>query len=200
MIKLSDTTKLSCKAFGLPSCTTCPIKGQICQVCYAHYGMARMENVHMVLKHNQDLIDIYSVTESANSIAQQLEGERYFRWFWSGDCYSEKMRQVVVETAKLTPHVKHWIATRTANSFKAKNIIVRRSSVKVNDETIKGLTSTVFTPEYKQTNKGIWECPGSCDGCRVCWESDSPVAYRFHGSGSARAILRKLQKEGKMPV
>lgn len=199
MIKLSNPSKLHCKAFGLPSATTCPNKGQICQVCYAHFGMARMENVHMVLKHNEDLIEIQSVTETANQIASQLENERFFRWFWSGDCYSEKMRDVVVATAKLSPHVIHWVATRTSHMFKGKNIVTRRSSFHVNDESITH-GSTTFTPEYRPTNPAMWECPGDCEGCRVCWHSTSPVAYRFHGSGSARAILKKLQKEGKMPL
>lgn len=111
-LKLSTTTKLGCLSFGLPPCSTCPVKGQICKVCYASFGTARFPFVDAILQSNHRLINSQTIKQSAKQIADQLTNESYFRWFWSGDAFSKKMVSVVIATAKLTPHVKHWIATR----------------------------------------------------------------------------------------
>lgn len=201
MIKLSDTSKLHCKAFGLPSVKTCPKRGQVCQVCYAHYGMGHMAHVSDVLHHNLALINSQTVETSAKQITGQITG-KYFRWFWSGDCFSKKMRDVVLRVAEMTPDVSHWITTRTDYNFNAPNIVVRYSTAKMNcnPKRMKKGQSTTFSPLHVCPDE-IWECPGDCKDCRVCW--DFPlvkVAYRFHGSGSARAIYKKLQRENKLPA
>lgn len=205
MLKLSYTSKLHCPAFGLPSWKTCPVKGEICRVaCYAHYGMGRMTNVASALESN--LQHIQGQNRNARDLLAIIpEGIEYFRWFWSGDCPNAGMARDIVTVALSRPDTKFWVATRTYFFDRLElpeNLVVRRSSEKMDDATISNGATTVLTPGTSCPSH-VWECPGECGvpstrNCRICWEFPTvPVAYRFHGSAVARLQLNKYLREKK---
>jgi len=69
---------------------------------------------------------------------------------------------VVVATAKLTPHVKHWIASRNIpvweNVKLPKNVILRTSAPMMNDYS--GNYGSVSLSPKAVAPKSIFECPG----------------------------------------
>lgn len=203
-IKLSTTSKLGCLSLGLPPCATCPVKGQVCRVCYAHYGTASFSNVSPILQDNLDLIKKQSVKKSAKQIADQLENDRYFRWFWAGDAYNAKVVAVVVETAKITPHVKHWVASRNAPVWEGvelpDNVTLRISAPLMND--FSGEFGSISLSPKAVAPKSVFECPADCRKCRFCWEKNTKQtpAYRFHGSAVCKAIYKKFQRLGDLPA
>ena len=42
----------------------------------------------------------------------ELDNDRYFRWFDSGDMYDIRLARKILEVCERTPWVKHWIPTR----------------------------------------------------------------------------------------
>ena len=204
MLKLSLTSKLHCPAFGLSSWVTCPIKGEICKAggCYAHSGMARMTNVAKVLEENRLHILYSPMSLVRDFLAIIPENTEYFRWFWSGDCFSFNLFRDIVAVAVARPRTKFWMATRTEyhSDFQLPdNLVVRRSSLRLDDDRIHSGETTVLTPGTLCPSH-VWECPGECgvNGCRVCWDfPEVPIAYRFHGSAVAKLRLNKYLREKK---
>lgn len=202
-IHLSETSKLHCLAFGLPSWKTCPNKGEICKVaCYAHYGMGRMRNVANVLENNLETVNNCDedtlITLFLDAIPEKAE---YFRWMWSGDCHSLKMFAVIHAVAKRRPQTKFWLSTRATYHYefsRLENLVIRESSYRMNDARIHSGETTVLTPETA-CPEHVWECPGECGTCRVCWEfPEVPVGYRFHGSAVAQLRMKKYLREGSI--
>jgi hypothetical protein len=202
-IRLSTTTKLGCLAFGVPPCVTCPIKGQVCRVCYAKYGTASFANVSPVLHANMELVAQQTVKKSSRQIADQLQDEQYFRWLWAGDAHTTKMVSVILETASMTPKVKHWVASRNAPIWKGvdlpKNVTLRISSPMMNDFSGQ-YGSTSLSPKAIAPDS-IFECPGDCRKCRFCWQKKTKQtpAYRFHGSAVSHCIYKKFVRLGELP-
>lgn len=126
--------------------------------------------------------------------AVEKTGEPFHRWFDSGDLQSVEMLRAIVETAKRTPEVRHWLPTREAKMVKdylatygefPSNLVVRISSTMIGDAPRAGYshTSTVHTKD--QTPVGH-SCPArhqgnACGECRACWdESVKNVSYPLH--------------------
>lgn len=199
----SNPSKLHAQAFGLPACSTCPVRGQICLVCYSHYGMGRMKNVLSVLERNKRLILSQSVDESVSQLVSSLERQEYYRWFWSGDIWCPKMYQVMVETVVNTPNTLHWITTRTENTMKGPNVVTRKSIYQMNatSEHMESFETTCLSPKYVNKDPSIIECPGDCFKCgRLCWSSFSGnIAYRYHGSAFGVKRYQSLVKQGVLP-
>ena len=78
----------------------------------------------------------------------ELDNDRYFRWFDSGDMYSIKLAQKMLEVMKRTPWVNHWLPTRMHKFAKfaaviaemeaLPNVVVRLSSDSITGGTIDG--------------------------------------------------------------
>lgn len=200
MLKLSKASKMPCRSWSLQALDTCPgskdSKGNLvpaCSGCYATTGNYRFKNVKAPREHNrQD----WKRDEWVNDMVRELDNDRYFRWFDSGDMYDVRLARKILEVCERTPWVKHWIPTRMhkfpkfalvlARLDRLPNVVVRLSSDSITGETIKGATtSTITTVDSVPSDAVVCEAytrDGKCADCRACWDKAVPViAYIGHG-------------------
>jgi hypothetical protein len=205
MLKLSKASKMPCRSWSLQALDTCPASrdasGDLvdaCKGCYATSGNYRFPNVKAPRVHNRE--DWKRDTWVADMV-QELDNDRYFRWFDSGDIYDVRLARKILEVCEATPWVKHWIPTRMYKFPKftlvlqrlqsLPNVVLRLSSDSIIGETIEGpTTSTIATLE--DAPKGSFVCEaytrgGKCDKCRACWDKGvSVVTYIGHGKSMVK--------------
>jgi hypothetical protein len=155
-IKLSNTSKMPCKSWGIPA-TTCKkgaelakIKGSVCSGCYAlkgAYSWPKVKNAYQVrleqyqqnpsvwYKHMIEIIE----KESKRQIKQGNK-QTYFRWFDSGDLQNIGMLQAIIQIAYNLPHVNFWLPTREKtilnNYFKQGNRKPDNLTIRLSDNMI----------------------------------------------------------------
>jgi hypothetical protein len=197
--KLSKASKMNCKSFSLPvNEEVC--KGMlddtgkvkpVCQSCYAKKGFYHMPVVKAVRENN--LIASKEIDFTKHMI-KLLEKQRYFRWFDSGDVYSNDFLRKIEEICYNTPHVKHWIPTKSRELFNQNtwdrleslpNVTVRYSSPSIIGTYEEKHGSTVSSV-IKKSTKELFYCPasnqkGKCNDCRACWNKNlKVVSYLKH--------------------
>ena len=208
MIKLSKAGKMPCRSWSLQAIDTCPASigfdGELvdaCKGCYATTGNYRFPNVKKPREHNKE---DWQRDSWVDDMVAELDNDRYFRWFDSGDMYHIKLARKMLEVMKRTPWVRHWLPTRMHKFAKfapviqemnsLPNVVVRLSSDSVIGETIPGAnTSTIIpTPERATTEMTVCEAysrDGKCGPCRKCWDKDTAViAYPAHGREMIKVI------------
>jgi len=209
MIKLSQAGKMPCKSFSLNAVQTCPGRllpdgkvKDVCKGCYAIKGMYTFPVVKAVREEN--LRETYKPDFVLNLIDLiKKENKRFFRWFDSGDVYSDKFLSKIYEICRKTPHVKHWIPTQSRELFNQDtwkkleslpNVRVRFSSDSTEGVFKQKHGSTVireiglFTKDHFSNDnpRHIFTCPsskqeGKCQACRACWSKKiDVVAYIYH--------------------
>jgi hypothetical protein len=200
MLKLSKASKMPCRSWSLQALDTCPASRDstgalvpACSGCYATTGNYRFKNVKAPREHNR--IDWKRDTWVDDMVAE-LDNDRYFRWFDSGDMYSLGLANKILEVCQRTPWVKHWIPTRMHKFRKFKvvlallqalpNVAVRLSSDSITGETVQGSnTSTIATLDTVPRGAVVCEAytrQGKCADCRACWDKSVPVVcYIGHG-------------------
>lgn len=207
MIRLSKASKMPCRSWSLEALTTCPASkkanGELvdaCKGCYATTGNYRFPNVKAPrLENQQD----WKRTEWVADMVQQLDNDRYFRWFDSGDMYSLRLAVKIYEVMKRTPWVKHWIPTRMHKFAKFKTIIehmraLPNVSVRLSSDSVTGeyeaYHGSTIIPEGNAIPDGVSACPayknnGKCGTCRKCWDKSIPViGYIAHGKKMEKVI------------
>lgn len=205
--RLSKTSKLDgILSWSLQALETCPasldngVLVPACSGCYATTGNYNYTNVKEPRAHNK--LDWQQLDWVAAMVAK-LDNSRYFRWFDSGDMYSLGLAEKILEVMQATPHVKHWLPTRMvkfpkfAQVIKAMqalpNVMVRFSSDAVDGSYVEGLHGSCIVPsDDTVTNAHVcraYDNGGKCDGCRTCWDKQTPVvAYVAHGKKMAKVI------------
>ena len=119
-------------------------------------------------------------------------GQRYHRWFDSGDLENTAMLQGIVDVAKATPDFKHWLPTKEIKLLRAylkrntlpDNLVARASSPMIDQGPLSGFrnTSTV----HRDQDPVGHACPArhqgnSCGKCRACWDpAVANVSYPKH--------------------
>ena len=126
----------------------------------------------------------------------ELDNDRYFRWFDSGDVYDVRLAYKILEVMKRTPWCNHWLPTRMhkfskfgsvlAEMSALPNVVVRLSSDSITGDTVKGpQTSTIATLDNVPSGALVCEAysrEGKCGPCRACWSKDvALVCYIGHG-------------------
>jgi hypothetical protein len=215
MIKLSVTSKLDgIRSWSLQAIDTCPgavqsagVLVDACKGCYAVNGNYRFPNVKAPREHNKT---DWKRPEWISDMVNELKKDRYFRWFDSGDVYSVKLAQKMLEIMTLTTWVQHWLPTRMHKFTKFKtvlddmqalpNVMVRFSSDSVTGEYETGLHGSVIVPTPADTTKEMKLCEayshgGKCNGCRACYDKTVDViAYPAHGVSMMKVI--RIIKQG----
>jgi len=206
MLKLSKASKMPCRSWSLQALDTCPgsrdKSGELvpaCSGCYATDGNYRFKNVKAPRLHNRE---DWKRAEWVSDMVAELDNDRYFRWFDSGDVYDVRLAKKILEVCERTPWVNHWIPTRMHKFAKFKpvldalealpNVVVRLSSDSITGETISGATtSTIATLDSVPENAQVCEAytrEGKCKTCRACWDkSVQVIAYIGHG----RSMLKQ---------
>ena len=191
---------MPCRSWSLQALDTCPASrnqyGELvpaCKGCYAVGGNYRFKNVKSVREENRK---DWRRVDWVQDMIDELDVDRYFRWFDSGDMYDVRLARKILEVCKRTPWVKHWIPTRMYKFQKfalvlarlqaLPNVVVRLSSDSITGETVQGsTTSTIATLDTVPSDAVVCEAytrQGKCDKCRACWDkSVSVVCYIGHG-------------------
>ncbi|BCV05102.1 MAG: hypothetical protein CM15mV98_140 [uncultured marine virus] len=199
---LSNPSKMPSYAWGIPIeyCNTgsklAEIDGTICKKCYAGKGCYVFPVVKaMYEKRYQAIERIEWVDYMAELITQKykkLDKSRLFhRWFDSGDVQSYSHLMKIFEVCELTPHIKHWLATKEYKIIDKidekdvpKNLCLRVSATRIDGAIPKFWK---WTSGVHRDKKPIGrECPaykqdGECGSCRACWNRNiKQVSYKEH--------------------
>lgn len=192
------------------SATMCKVGGKLakvkdstCSKCYALKLEKLRPSVHQGWLANYEkavrLIDTNPAQWVAACVFQinrayLKSNQPFHRWFDSGDLQSVAMLSAICDVAKATPSISHWLPTREAaivKAFKAQggtipaNLVIRVSSVMVNDKPIAGHANTSTVHRKGLTPIGH-ACPAStqgnnCGACRACWQPNvSNISYPLH--------------------
>ena len=211
--KLSKASKMPCRSWSLQALDTCPASigtdGELvdaCKGCYATDGNYRFSNVKAPRLHNRE---DWQQSDWVDAMVAELDNDRYFRWFDSGDMYSLKLAEKIYAVMVATPWTRHWLPTRMHKFAKfadilAKmealpNVVVRLSSDSINGDIIAGNTTSTIIPTIshrkpKMTICEAYEREGKCATCRACWDKDiEVVAYVAHGRKMAKQIKDLIQ-------
>jgi hypothetical protein len=206
--KFSKASKMPCRSWSLQALDTCPASigtdGELvdaCKGCYATDGNYRFSNVKAPRFHNRE---DWQQADWVDAMVAELDNDRYFRWFDSGDMYSLKLAEKIYAVMVATPWVRHWLPTRMhkfakfadilAKMESLPNVVVRLSSDSINGDIIAGNTTSTIIPTIshrkpKMTICEAYEREGKCATCRACWNKDvEVVAYVAHGRKMAKQI------------
>lgn len=212
--KISITSKLDgIRSWSLQAIDTCPgsiaAPGELvdaCKGCYATTGNYLYPNVKAPREHNKT---DWQRLEWVDDMVRELDSDRYFRWFDSGDIYTLALAEKILEVMTRTPWCKHWLPTRMHKFPKFRdvlqrmqalpNVMVRFSSDSVIGEYIPGLHGSVIGPDAAtfQAIPGVSLCHAyehdeKCSGCRACWDkSIDLICYPAHGKKMAKVIMLK---------
>jgi hypothetical protein len=157
------------------------------------------------------------VCEMVAAITRCVDNGR-FRWHDSGDVFSAVYARMIREVCKQTPHVKHWIPTRSwrlkrvlpdlRELHKLANVEVRPSALRFGDPPPRvaglGKGSTAHL-DSQDVPKGARECPKaskdnngkSCAevDCFLCWENGKGASYLVHGRRGTQYVHHATEKE-----
>ncbi|WP_330926807.1 GP88 family protein [Candidatus Sororendozoicomonas aggregata] len=211
MIHLSRVSKLDgIRSWSMTAGVTCPgsrnFDGSLvdaCAGCYAKGGNYRFSNARQPREENQK---DWKRSDWVADMVRELDNDRYFRWFDSGDIYHPELAKKILEIVRLTPWAKHWIPTRSHKLPKLRLILEKiaeepNASVRYSSDSVTGEygyihgSTIVPTKDIDDANLTICEAyannGGRCNGCRKCWDkSIKVIAYIAHGR-SMRAVLKR---------
>lgn len=210
MLKLSKAGKMPCRSWSLQALVTCPgAKGRdgelvdACKGCYATTGNYNFPNVKAPRQHNKE---DWQRAEWVDDMVRELDNDRYFRWFDSGDMYALGLAEKILEIMQRTPWVRHWLPTRMHKFRKFEaiinemnalpNVVVRLSSDSVTGEIIDGDYTSTIIPYVEDATPAMTACEayerdGKCGDCRACWDkSVKTIAYPAHGRKMLGLIAR----------
>ena len=167
-----------------------------CADCYALKGRYTFPNVQEALDRRMDKLmnNPKWVDAMVFLILHYCTKTKVLRWHDSGDLQSVQHLVKIVNIAKRTPNVRHWLPTREVSIVQEykklfgdfpSNLVVRISATMINGLPHKfhKHSSTVVTNEDLVVDK---MCPSSkqgnkCLDCRMCWDSNvKDVAYLQH--------------------
>ena len=211
MLRISVTSKLDgIRSWSLQALDTCPgsvENGKLvdaCSGCYATQGNYRYPNVKAPRIENKA---DWTRPEWVDDMVRELDKDRFFRWFDSGDMYTIELAEKIHAVMARTPWVSHWLPTRMAKFPKFRkildsmknleNVSVRFSSDSVTGVYVKGLHGSVIIPNDATMDSSVSVCEaykheGKCSGCRNCWnKSIETIAYPAHGKSMLKVIRLK---------
>ena len=187
--KLSVPAKMPCYSYSIPAkeCITGSllreVEGSVCEGCYAFergfYNPKFNKYIYPALYRRLDSLKKPYWVDAMVFLIDKKEKSGYFRWHDSGDLQGKWHLDLIIEVAKRTPNVKHWLPTREYAMLKGysklpKNLIVRLSAHMVDGKPPKGdlPTSTVHShgTEYNGKECGAYKQGNKCQDCRLCWE------------------------------
>ena len=97
--------------------------------CFASKTAARYKNVFDAQLKNYQLIEQLAPNELVDHLVHSFYSKAHWettrmRWFWSGDCYSTKLRDAIFQVAREISKVIHYSYTKNLPIFK--DIVVER--------------------------------------------------------------------------
>jgi hypothetical protein len=168
------------------------IPNTVCSTCYALKGNYVRYAKNIEKAQNKRLKAIFS-KDWTNAMIYIMKHQKavvnsgLFRWHDSGDLQSMEHLQKIIDIAKATPKIKHWLPTKESNfiqNYKGnipKNLIIRLSGSFINGKTPKYKNTSTVTSDKDQATCRAFENKGQCGNCRKCWDSSiKNVSYLNH--------------------
>jgi hypothetical protein len=161
-----------------------------------------MPSVARILANNTTILrNASSVLDLADVALKAIPADApYFRWFWSGDCPTQQAASAIHYVAQERLNTVFWVSTRTSffdPLFRLDNLVVRKSVADFHQRPGIGETCVLLPDE--DCPDDVWECPGQCGECRVCWtHRDARIGYRWHGGAPARSRLESMIRKGEV--
>lgn len=208
---LSQPSKMPCYGWSI-SAALCAVgsalrrvAGTVCAGCYAHSGNYRFPGVkaahaRRILAWRRDRAAWVSAMVERLSLRDvrergAVDGRSFFRWFDSGDLQGIEMLRDIVDVARQTPWMLHWLPTkeyavvaeflRSGGTF-PENLRVRVSGPVV-DRPFRfsgasvALVSSGKLPAVDDAVAcGAYSRGGKCGPCRACWTHSGPIVYPLH--------------------
>ena len=170
------------------------VKGSICSGCYSIRLQKIRPSVDKGYKKNLFKWQVSNTSNWIDAMVFQILRAKVkeHRWFDSGDLQSLEMLEAIVEVARKTPKVKHWLPTKeykVAAKYLKTNTLPQNLVLRVSATMIDGKPSKVFkiTSTVHKNNKAIgFECKArsrgnACGPCRACWDKRiKNVSYPKH--------------------
>ena len=191
----AGNSKTSCPAWSISPDFCGGKKGGICANCYAKKGNYRYSNVIKALNRRGKWFTQCPENIVVGTLTKLIQKQeiKFIRVFESGDFSSVEDVRKWTKIAKACPNHKFWIPTRTwwRAEFKQAlqelnylhNVVVRPSALEFDVDAPDLDWLSAGTGAYSKNakpQKGHFDCPGSCEGCRVCWGENLFVTYHYH--------------------
>ena len=204
---MSQTSKMPCKSFGLPT-SVCKVgaklrdvSGSACEGCYADKGFytlyptVRTSQGNRLDKLQAALADADHARGWVDAIKTLIGADQFFRWHDSGDLINERHLSLIFQVALEMPDVAFWLPTREkslVSNFIAKhgalpdNLIVRLSAPMIDGVPCAGNSGLNTSTIHRNGEPHGFECGapsrgGYCGDCRACWNKDVlNVSYAYH--------------------
>jgi hypothetical protein len=196
----TSASKMPCFGFSLPAkrckrgSKLAKIKGTVCNSCYARKNFFNMPSVLEANERRYKNLNHPKWVEACSLLINLTEYTGYYRWFISGDIPSLKALENIIQVAKNTPHIKHWIPSheffiigeyiRKHGKF-PDNVTVRLSA-----DFVDGAPPTLLAKRLGVLTSGVssvgFTCPASKQGnkcltCRACWNKEiENINYKLH--------------------
>ena len=169
------------------------VEGTPCFSCYARKLQKLRPSVDQGWKANLAKWNASDPKDWIKAMAFQIDRynvDGFHRWFDSGDLQSVEMLDAIVEVAKATPTIQHWLPTQERGIIKdytkaiPDNLIIRLSASKVDGPKPKGFDHA--SQVFQQLEPKGFECKArtrgnSCGPCRACWDkSVDLISYPKH--------------------
>ena len=149
-----------------------------------------------------------NVLHWVDDMVAELDNDRYFRWFDSGDVYSLKLAEkdpcgdegdamgqaLATDSYAQVCQVSRCLCCRWKS---LPNVVVRYSSDSVTGEVVAGRNTSTIVASLDSGNGSLTVCEsstreGKCGPCRACWNKAVPViAYPAHGKTMLKLINLK---------
>jgi len=166
----------------------------ICKKCYGKKGRFALDNVQNALSQRYAWFNNTSESKVVNAFTDELNhfGHPYFRTHVVGDFENARSIRIWSKIVESSPDISFWFPTkayrvsrllpalRKLNSLE--NAVVRPSASDFDVEApeIEGLSAGATAHKNGDPKAGHFDCPGECEGCRVCWKDDVKVTYHYH--------------------
>ena len=191
----ANNDKTACPAWSISHKFCAGKKGSICGKCYAQNGCYRFPSTIKALIRRGNWFTKCPENIVVGTITRliQKQKNKYIRVFESGDFSSIADIKKWIKIARDCTNHEFWFPTRTwwradflqhlriLNSLP--NVAVRPSALDFDENApeVEGLAAgTAAYSKNAKPQKGHFDCPGSCEGCRKCWDSTTKVTYHFH--------------------
>jgi len=187
---LTGTSKMPGKSYSLPA-WACQTGAKLAKIpgtpCFGCYAMKNNYIRYPAIKAAQyRRLDAIKHPQWVEAMVVQIKNMKFFRWHDAGDVQSHEHMANILEVARQTPTVQHWMPTQERQYLPAPedvpaNLIIRLSAAKVD-----GTAGNAWSHSSTVVTDGSASCAapdqgGKCLDCRACWDKEvKNVSYGKH--------------------
>ena len=191
----TTNSKTGCPSWAISQRSCVGAKGcGVCKKCYGNKGRFGFSGVQNAMNNRLEWFNNTPRSEVIRTIVAEIRhfGSEYFRAHVTGDFQNARSIRIWIDIAKALPEVKFWFPTkayRVKRLLKAlrdlnalPNVAVRPSGADfdVKAPKVDGLSAGATAYRHGGVPRGHRDCPGECEGCRLCWKKTGKVAYHYH--------------------